>query len=225
MEAHIANSPTPKRSPRQIDETSRSEILRLLKLNGELSVAQLCNLRNVTHTAVRRHLSTLQREGIVTHRIEETDIGRPVHMFRLTAKSQSFFPNDYEGVALNLLDTVCGASGHRGVLDFLNSANDRLIQDLGEQLHARPLEERIEGLCKYFRDAGYMSEWNRLPDGHYFLFHQNCAIYNLAAKYRQFCLLELHLIQNVLNTKVSRKQYIFKDQPVCGYLVYCEKKI
>jgi predicted ArsR family transcriptional regulator len=228
LEAHIATprtrTRTRTRTPRQVAETSRSEIMRLLKLNGELSVAHLCKLRKVTHTAVRRHLSSLLKEGIVTYRIEETDIGRPVHMFRLTAKSQSSFPDDYEGVALNLLDTICADSGHRGVLDFLNTANDRLIRDLRARLHTRPLEERVEGLCKYFRDAGYMSEWNRLPDGNFFLVHKNCAIYNLAAKYRQFCLLELHLIQNVLNTKISRQQYIFKDQSVCGYLIHGEEK-
>lgn len=211
---------TKRRSPRKLDATNRQEILRLLKLNGELSVLQLCNLRKLTHTAIRRQLSALQQEGLVAYRIEETGIGRPVHMFHLTESSTSCFPSDYAGVATNLIDTVLASTGHRGVLDFLHAANDHLIQKLQSDLKDLSFEQRIEGLCAYFRNSGYMSEWQRLPDGNYFLYHQNCAIYNLASKYRQFCLLELHLIQTVLGVRITRQQYIFKDQPICGYVVH-----
>lgn len=209
-----------KRSARKVDETSRNEILRLLKLNGELSVFQLCIARKVTHTAIRRQLSALEQEGLVTHSLEETGIGRPIHKFKLTAESARSFPTDYEGVASSLVDTVLASSGHRGVLDFLHSANDRAIHSLRSRLQILPLEQRVDELCKHFRNAGYMSEWHQLPDNNFFLFHQNCAIYNLAAKYRQFCLLELHLIQTVLGVKVTRQQYMFKGQSTCGYLIH-----
>lgn len=207
------------RAPRSLSETSKNEILRLLKLNGELSVAQLCHLRQVTHTAIRRQLSALQRDGLISQRAEETRAGRPVYMFRLSEKSAGCFPSDYEGLATNLIDTVLSSSGHRGVLEFLHTANDHLIDSLLVQMKELSFEQRVGYLCDYFCDAGYMSEWKRLPDGDFFLFHQNCAIYNLAAKYRQFCLLELHLIQTVLCARITRQQYIFKDQHICGYVI------
>jgi predicted ArsR family transcriptional regulator len=77
----------------------------------------------------------------------------------------------------------------------------------------------VQAIAYHFADHGYMTDFRELREGRFFLYHQNCAIYNLATKYRQLCFMELKLIEALSGAKVTRQQYIFKNQPICGYLI------
>lgn len=122
-------------------------------------------------------------------------------------------------MAANLLDTVFDESGHTGIMDVLRLNNNRLFAMLLPRFINKNLAERVEEIARYYAENGYMTEWTALPDGNFFLYHQNCAIYKLALRYRQLCILEPRLIESLLGVKVSRQQYILKNAPICGYLV------
>ncbi|MDZ4837559.1 MAG: HTH domain-containing protein [Candidatus Melainabacteria bacterium] len=209
-----------KLNQRQRGEKIRDEILRLLKLNEELSVQNLCDRLLVTDTAVRRHLEELKTSGLIQTRLDQSKTGRPSQFFSTTETAREFFPSGFEELANDLLDTICGASGHRGVLDVVLANNERLIAVYSRQYSGLELEERVAAIAKYYNDSGYMTNWFKQKDGSFFLYHQNCAIYSLAKKYRQFCLAELIFIERILDAKVSRSHYIFNEnQPVCGYVI------
>jgi len=118
-----------------------------------------------------------------------------------------------------LLDTVFAQSGHVGVMNLLRLNNDRLITLLMPRFVNKNLAQRVEEMALYYAEHGYMSEWKELSDGNFFLYHQNCALYNLAVRYRQLCILEPRLIEYLLGVKITRQQYILKNQPICGYLI------
>jgi predicted ArsR family transcriptional regulator len=65
-----------------------------------------------------------------------------------------------------------------------------------------------------------MTEWQKLPDGNYFIFQQHCAIHHLATQYRQLCVLEPKLMETLLGLKVTREKFMLKDDPICGYVVH-----
>ena len=200
-------------------ESARQGVLRVVKLRGEATAAELSKAMKITYTAVRRHLSSLQHEGLITSRSHQHGAGRPVYKYRLTEKASASFPAGYDGLAENLLDTVFEQSGHPGIMDLLRLNNNRLIANLSPRFIDKNLRERVEEVARYFADNGYMSNWTALPDGNFFLYHQNCAIYKLAVRYRQLCILEPRLIESLLGVKVTRQQYILKNEPMCGYFV------
>ncbi|MBX9723426.1 MAG: ArsR family transcriptional regulator [Candidatus Obscuribacterales bacterium] len=204
---------------RKLDESAREGLLRNLKLRGEMTVEELCSALKITHTAVRRHLLSLKQQELIVSRIHQSGTGRPSHKYKLTEKAALVFPSGYERLAGDLLDSIYENSGHKGVMDFLRANNDRIINELRPSFQNKDLKKRVEDVCKYFVDGGYMTDWKPLPDGNFFIFHQNCAILNMAMKYRQFCILEPRLIEALLGVKISRQQYILKNQPICGYLV------
>lgn len=185
-----------------------------------MSLKELMRVLKLTETAVRRHMQKLQLDGLVERFSKQQAQGRPINMYRLTDKaSTNYFPTGYEELAARMLDTIYGTDGHKGMFDFLLSVNRHKIDSLNQQFGFLSLEDRIRGLVKFFSDAGYISDYRALPDGRYFLYHQNCAIFNLASKYRQLCFVELKLIEAVAGAKTTRQQYIFKKQPLCGYMI------
>jgi predicted ArsR family transcriptional regulator len=201
------------------DESPSEAILRNLKLRGEMTVEELCKTLKLTQTAVRRQLLSLKRQELIISRLHQNGKGRPSYKYKLTEKAALVFPSGYERLVGDLLDNIFENSGHKGVMDFLRANNERIISELRPSFHNIDLRKRVAIICKYFVDGGYMTDWKQLPDGNFFIFHQNCAILNMAIKYRQFCILEPRLIESLLGVKISRQQYILKNQPICGYLV------
>lgn len=204
---------------RRPGESARGALLRILKLRGEMTAGQFCTALKITDTAVRRQLSSLKKEGLITHSTHQQGAGRPVYKYRLTDVASAQFPSGYENLSAYLLDTVFDKSGHVGVMNLLRFNNDRLISMLTSRFVNKNLAQRVEEMALYFTENGYMTEWKELPGGNFFLYHQNCALHKLAVRYRQLCILEPRLIESLLGVKISRQQYILKNQPICGYLV------
>lgn len=207
-------------SLKESPENTHQAVLFWLKRRSEMTVADLCKVLEVTSMAVRRHLSGLSQEGLIECRLVKQSRGRPTYKYRLSPKAESLFPSAINSFAFELLDAVYDLKGHQGVLELLELRDEALLKKLGPQFEQLSLEARIEQAVRIFSENGYMTEYNKLDDGNYFIFQQHCAVHNLASKYRQICALESRLLEKLLGVKTERKQYIMKDDPVCGYLVY-----
>jgi predicted ArsR family transcriptional regulator len=200
-------------------QNTQEALLWHLKKQGELTVAQLSGLLSVTEMAVRRHLTHLQGNGLVESRLVKQTRGRPNYFYRLGKQANSLFPSGTESLAKDLLQIVQDELGAKGVTELLKKRNDLLVKKLKTRLENKDLSERIAEVAKFFSDEGYMTEWERLPDGNFVMYQKNCALHELASEYRQICALEPKLIEELLGTKISRKQHMLNNDPVCGYLI------
>jgi predicted ArsR family transcriptional regulator len=203
-------------------ERTHDAVLLHLKRQGEMTVSELCQALGITAMAVRRHLTGLQQEGLVNARIVKQLRGRPTYRYRLTEKAEGLFPAAYDNFATELLDTVYEMSGHKGVMELLNCRHQRLVDKLKPRFQNKDLRARVEEVSKYYSENGFMTEWEQLPDGNFIIFQRHCAVHDLANRYRQMCVLEPRLIEELLEAKVTRQQYMLKNDPVCGYLVQAD---
>lgn len=201
-------------------ESTHQAVLHHLKRNNEMSVADLCDVLGITSMAVRRHLIGLQKEGLVDSRLVRQTRGRPTYRYRLTQKAEGLFPSGLGTMAFDLLDAVFETKGHKGVMDLLTMRDEWLVKKHAPRLEKLDFEERLQEVVKLYAENGFMSSWERLPDGNYFIYQQHCAIHHLATQYRQLCVLEPRLMEKLLGVKVTREKFILKDDPMCGYLVH-----
>jgi DeoR family suf operon transcriptional repressor len=201
-------------------ENTHQAVLHHLKRNNEMTVAELCDVLGVTSMAVRRHLTGLQKDGFVDCRLVRQSRGRPTYRYRLTPKAETLFPSGMTTMAFDLLDAVFEMSGPKGVMEILEKRDELLVKKHRARLEELDFEERIQEVVKIYSENGFMTEWQRLPDGNYFIFQQHCAIHHLATQYRQICVLEPKLIERLLGVKVTREKFMLKDDPICGYLVH-----
>lgn len=208
-------SPVLKENP----ENTHQAVIFHLKRQGEMTVAELCELLGITSMAVRRHLSGLQQDGLIECRLVRKSRGRPSYYYRLTSKAESLFPSAINNFAMEMLDAVHEAKGQEGVMELLSLRNEALLKKLLPELETLSLEHRIAAVVKIFSENGYMTEFKRLEDGNFFIYQQHCAVHNLATKYRQLCHLESQLLERLIGAKTTRQQYIMKEDSICGYLV------
>ncbi|MBX9949273.1 MAG: MarR family transcriptional regulator [Candidatus Obscuribacterales bacterium] len=200
-------------------ETTQQAVLLYLKRHGEMTIGELCDVLNITSMAVRRHISGLMQDGLVLSRMVKQSRGRPTYKYSLSEKAESLFPSGMQTLAVELLDMVFEESGHKGVMKLLERRNEKRAARLLSRVEGKTLEERVVEVTKIFSEDGYMTEWEKLPDGNFFIFQRHCALHDLAHKYRQLCALEPQLMETLLGVKVTREKYMLQNDPVCGYLV------
>jgi predicted ArsR family transcriptional regulator len=203
-------------------ENTHQAVLYHLRRTKEMTVAELCDVLEITSMAVRRHLSALQKDGLVDCRLVRQQRGRPTYRYKLTAKAESMFPSGLGNMAYDLLDAVFQTKGHQGVMELLTMRNDWLATKHRDRLQALNLEERVKAVADLFSENGFMTNWEKLDDGNYFIYQQHCAVHHLATQYRQLCVLEPILIQELLGLKVTREKFMLKDDPICGYVVHAK---
>ena len=203
-------------------DSTQDSILLYLKKEGEMSVSDLCDFLGITAMAVRRHLAGLQSEGLIESRIARQSRGRPSYRYRLSEKAESLFPSGFQNLAMDLLDAVFEQSGHQGVMDLLSRRNRKRMERLGVRVEAKELPERVAEVARIFSEDGYMTEWEEMPNGDYFIFQRHCALHDVAARYRQVCALEPKLMESLLGVKVTREKYMMANDPVCGYHVHVD---
>lgn len=201
--------------------TTQDSIVLFIKKNKDVTVSELCDYLKITSMAVRRHLNVLQSDGLIdAELVRSHGRGRPFYKYRLTHKAENLFPSGFQNLAMDLLDAVYEQSGHEGVLNLLNIRNKKRLSTLSPRLEDKNLQERVREVSRIFSEDGYMTEWESLPDGNFFIFQRHCAVHDVAQKYRQVCALEPKLMESLLGVKVTREKYMLKNDPVCGYLVH-----
>ncbi|MBX9671119.1 MAG: ArsR family transcriptional regulator [Candidatus Obscuribacterales bacterium] len=201
-------------------DSTQNAVLLHLKKEGEMTVQALCDILDITAMAVRRHLQVLTNEGLVESRVVRQSRGRPSYSYRLTTKAESLFPSGFQNLAMDLLDAVNEQSGQKGVMELLMARNRKRLGRLKARVENKTLRERVEEVAKIFLEDGYMTEWEDLNDGNFFIYQQHCALHDVAKSYRQVCVLEPQLMESLLGVRVTREKYMLKDDPVCGYLVH-----
>jgi len=208
----------------EIPEKTQEAIVMHLKRQGELTVADLCAHLSITSMAVRRHLTGLQKDGLIESRIERQTRGRPTYKYKLTVKAETLFPSGGSTLAVDLLDAVFEQAGHKGVMDLLTIRNKKRIERLRTRVEGKDLAGRVEEVAKIFSEDGYMTEWESLPDGNFIIYQRHCAVHDLANQFRQLCLMEPQIMQALLDVKVTREKYILRNDPLCAYVVHAAEK-
>lgn len=200
--------------------STQDAILFHLKKRGEMSVGDLCEALGITAMAVRRHLTGLQNDGFVESEIVRQSRGRPSYRYKLSQKAETLFPSGYQNLARDLLEAVREQSGPAGVMELLKIRNQKRLDRLMARVKDLDLEKRVEEVSRIFSEDGYMTEWEKMDDGNFFIFQRHCALHDVASEFRQVCALEPSLMEQLLGTKVTREKYMLNNDPVCGYVVY-----
>lgn len=201
------------------DLSTRETILHMLKTEGPLSTKSIASSLGVTEMAVRRHLGSLEKDGMIQAELVRQAMGRPMAMYRLSPRAEAFFPNKYSTLTLDLLDELAEEAGEEMVTRLFERRRDKLRQRYEPGLGAGSLGERVRALTSIQNDNGYMAECGQNEDGSYVIKEHNCPISRIADRYDQACSCELELFSTLLQAKVERTECLASGGCRCVYIV------
>jgi predicted ArsR family transcriptional regulator len=215
--AHAPASPTAA-------SALRRSILLHLRQAGPTSPDALATALGASRTGVLQQLHALEAANLVRHATERHGVGRPRHVYDVTADAQDLFPADYGSLAAGLLAAIAEVGGIDLVDEVFAARRRQIGERIGARLAARvpagsDLIDRVRELAVIQDEAGYLCEWFVGEDGALRLRENNCAIDHIARGSSAPCAAELQLFRDLLGVEVVRETHIASGDRCCTYRI------
>jgi len=187
-------APTEKRIR---SEDTKSKILESL-LSEDLSALDLTNILEINESAVRRHLKTLEAEGLVEAYFEKSGKGRPKKYFTITDEGKKLFP-DQLGLLLELtIRSIMEGFDKKISSELADLLVQELIESFPEMDEEDSLQDRVEKVAQAFDELGFYCDYST-TGGSYRLRFRNCAFGNLPEEEaRWLCGIHKRVLQELL---------------------------
>jgi predicted ArsR family transcriptional regulator len=189
-------------------------ILEALLRNMEgLGIDEFVTKLGITRTAVRQHLTGLERDGLVERGPLRPTAGRPSRAFVLTPRGRERFPRQYAWFALGLLQSLKLKDRTK-----LAPALRAMGTDVGAKLAARADsmtgKARLDELVKVMNELGYHAEPD--PRTGSVLAH-NCVFHGLAERFPEICEFDLAFLSRLAGETLALEGCIAGGAHACRF--------
>lgn len=205
-------------------QQTRRHILDIIKRRGQVTVDDIVDdLQKrggaITAVTVRHHLKLLQQDDLVTSpelRRRNTP-GRPQYIYTLTEKARTHFPNNYERLAVGLMNQLRQHLPPEGVNVVLEGVADHLAGEFC--VPDCSFEQRLDLIVDYLDENGYDAFWESSAEG-YVLHTSNCPYHHLVeGTDNDLCAMDLRLVGLLLGVVPRRVDRISQGCETCSYLI------
>ena len=204
-------------------QDTKQRILTLLKMNGGLTTGDLSEMLEISATAVRRHLNTLESQGLITHRTEQRGMGRPSFIYELTAGASTVFPQSYVAFATSVLEDLIELNGEEKLDELFDRRQEKRRQQYVSRVDGETLSDRVACLARLLESEGRMTTWEQQGDDRFILREHNCPILRVAEKFPHPCRCEVALFKEILHAQVKRVNHIPEGDIACVYEIKAPK--
>ena len=183
----------------------------LLHQPAGMSIDDLANQLAVTRTAVRQHLSALERDGLIVRGNTRPTGRRPEQLYLLSSAGKELFPRQYQLLGDLLIGEVAELLGPDQLTQMLRGLGRKLAAGMQQQ----PVAE--EQIVEHMNQVGYVAEVFFHSTGEKEIVAHNCVFHQLAKAHREICELDLALIGALAGSDVQRLECMVSDGAVCRF--------
>lgn len=203
-----------------VKTSTKDRILTLLKKENLLTVSELSSLLGITEMAVRKHLTTIERDGLLEINEVRQPMGRPLQVYSLSAKAQEAFPNNYGNLTVDFLHDLKELHGEDTIDYLFEKRSERLKNSYLPNMANKDPQQKVEALSNIQDEKGYMADFTKIDDNTYELIEYNCPISAVANNFKKACACETNLFKEVLGTDdVKRITCKADNDDHCRFLI------
>lgn len=206
-----------------LDSKPQRRLLGLLRRERDgVTVDRLADRLAVSRNAVRQHLTTLERDGLVQRGATRPTGGRPEQLYQLSDKGLEQFPRKYSWFADFLIQAVKRSVGTAGLRDTMREMGESAATQLGaSQLGAAggaadTLATKVQRLAGAMTELGYEAEAatdQPTPT----IKASNCLYHHLAAAHPEVCEFDLALLRGATGAEVEHAECMVRGGQVCRF--------
>lgn len=190
---------------------------------GPASASELCERLQLSPTAVRRHLDSLESRGIIESSekapfgpIRRRGRGRPAKVYSLSTRGRGIFDQAYDDIAIQAMEYIARDGGPEAIERFAQARSADLRDRLAMQVDAEePVRVKVEQLAGALYDEGFAATVEDAGDSGIQMCQHHCPIAHVAEKYPELCEAETEALAEVLGTHVTRLATIGHGDGVC----------
>ena len=203
---------------RQLGQTQQKLLRALLASPQGASVEMLCQSLNVTHNAVRQHLSALIAAGYVERGTARPTGGRPQARYLLLPAGRELFPRNYGLIASSILEHLYASAGKAGVQALLASTGQALGRGAASRIEGESDAEIATRLAEQLDALGYEAATVK-RDGETQVEAYNCVFHALARAHPDVCRFDLAFMEAATGRPIQHMECLLRGGHACRFRI------
>jgi len=199
MTADLGVSLASTRWDQRFFATTRGQIVSLLRRAGR-TVDELAGTLGLTDNAVRSHLSTLERDGLVEQKGARRGKGKPALEYQLSDAADALFPKAHAPVLHELLATLTNELGATRMEQLLALTGRRI--GAANSVASADHRTRLEHAAATLTELGGLVEIEEREDGLTYLSGLSCPLGSAARDRPELCHLAEALVTEIVGRPV-----------------------
>jgi DeoR family suf operon transcriptional repressor len=212
--------------------STREAVLNLLLRHGESTAASIASTLHVSVQVMRRHLRSLELDGLVEANPTAVGPGRPINRWCLTELGRARFPDNSDSFALGLLQSMAASLPPETIRLLMRQQAIEKAAVYRRKIGRGDLRERLERLVDLRREEGYAAELQSAPDGlpptrenppppnSWVISEFHCSVIRIAEEFPMVCDQELQMIRHTFpDCQVDRVHWRLQEGHSCGFLL------
>tara|TARA_Y100001968_G_C19262583_1_gene670051 strand:- start:263 stop:898 length:636 start_codon:yes stop_codon:yes gene_type:complete len=203
---------------------TRQATLSLLLKEGERSASSLASSMRISVQAMRRHLRTLQEQGLVESIPISLGPGRPSKLWHLTSEGHNHFNSGKGGekFALELLHSLEANFSPQTINKVFRHQTLQKANIYKTKIGSGEIKTRLRKLVELRIKEGHLADFHPCADNSlsWYLNAFHCSIRGIAEDFPIVCDQELQLIRYIFpDCKVERVQWRIETGQACGFKI------
>jgi predicted ArsR family transcriptional regulator len=197
-------------------ESTRGKILDLLRPK-EQTVNDLAAALGLTDNAVRVHLLSLERDGLIHQAGTQPGFRRPHVTYALSAEAEQIFPKAY-GLLLDLVLIVISKQlSPKELRAAMREVGKRVADNHLTEVKGKSRNERIELALHILKDLGGAATFEE-SEGKHFIRGNGCPLAAATSRHPEACLIAESLLTQIVGAPV-KEHCIHGGTPSCRFEV------
>jgi predicted ArsR family transcriptional regulator len=194
--------------------STRGRVTTLLR-HGDRTVEELAQALGLTDNAVRAHLTTLERDGLVRQAGLRRGTSKPAYAYTLTPAAERLFPKAYGTLLRILLDVLLERLPSSAVDDAVREVGHRVAA--GQTVPNGELRDRVDRALAMLGELGGLAEAEEREDG-FIIRGASCPLAAAVPGHPEVCHLAETLLSDLIGVPVAECCQR-GDQPRCCFAV------
>ena len=196
--------------------STRGRILALLRAEDR-TVNDLVAILKLTDNAVRAHLVSLERDGLVQQRGTRRGIRKPHAAYGLSGEAEHIFPKEYGPLLNHFVSVVSQRLGPNAVRSAMREVGRAVARDHIDQTKGRSRDERIDIALRVLSDLGGLATLGE-RDGKQVILGNGCPLAAVTASHPEACLIAEALLSKIIGVQ-AKKCCEYGTTPRCCFAI------
>jgi predicted ArsR family transcriptional regulator len=195
--------------------STRGQILALLRTENR-TVNELAAVLNLTDNAVRAHLMSLGRDGLVQQRGLQRGTRKPHVSYGLSAEAEHIFPKAYGPLLNHFVTVISNRLTRRTLRDAMRQVGAAVAADHLERLKGQSRRERIKAALDLLNELGGSAKFEEHGGKQLVHGRNGCPLAAVTGSHPEACLIVESLLSKIIGKRV-KKCCEYGETPHCRF--------
>ena len=195
--------------------STRGQVLALLRTENR-TVNDLAMALNLTDNAVRAHLVSLERDGLVQQHGTRAGTRKPHAAYGLSSEAEHIFPKAYGPLLNHFVTIISNRLTPRTLQATMHKVGAAVAADHLERLKGRSRRDRIKAALDLLNDLGGSAKFDESKGKQFIHGRNGCPLAAVTASYPEACLIVESLLSKVIGVPL-KKCCEYSETPRCCF--------